>query len=74
MILPSLKVFAWILVSFAIPIVRGASLSTVVGQRPGDSYDKRLRTSIFNTVECEILNRDRLKSQAVAKMSISDFL
>ncbi len=40
----------------------------------GDAYDNAMAESFFATLECEVLNRRRFKSQAEAKMAIFDWL
>jgi putative transposase len=50
-----------------------------VGVRPsmgsvGDAYDNAMAESFFATLECELLDRRRFRSQAEAKMAIFDFI
>ncbi len=50
-----------------------------VGVRPsmgsvGDAYDNALCESFFATLECELLDRKRFKTQAEAKMAVFDFI
>ena len=50
-----------------------------VGVRPsmgsvGDAYDNALCESFFATLECELLDRKRFRTQAEAKMAIFDFI
>jgi putative transposase len=50
-----------------------------VGVRPsmgsvGDAYDNAMAESFFATLECELLNRRRFRSQAEAKMAVFDWL
>jgi len=40
----------------------------------GDAYDNALCESFFATLECELLNRRRFRTQAEAKMAIFDFI
>ena len=40
----------------------------------GDAYDNAMAESFFATLEREVLNRRRFKSQAEAKMAIFDWL
>jgi putative transposase len=50
-----------------------------VGVRPsmgsvGDAYDNALCESFFATLECELLERQRFRTQAEAKMAVFDFI
>ena len=50
-----------------------------VGVRPsmgsvGDAYDNAMAESFFATLECELLDRRRFRSQAEAKMAIFDWI
>lgn len=50
-----------------------------VGVRPsmgsvGDAYDNALCESFFATLECELLNRQRFRTKAEARMAIFDFI
>ncbi len=50
-----------------------------VGVRPsmgsvGDAYDNALCESFFATLECELLDRQRFRTQAEAKMAVFDFI
>lgn len=50
-----------------------------VGVRPsmgsvGDAYDNALCESFFATLECELLDQQRFKTQAEAKMAVFDFI
>ena len=40
----------------------------------GDAYDNAMCESFFATLECELLNRRRFKTQAEAKMAIFEFI
>jgi putative transposase len=40
----------------------------------GDAYDNAMAESFFATLEREVLNRRRFKTQAEAKMAIFDWL
>jgi len=40
----------------------------------GDAYDNAMAESFFATLEREVLNRRRFKSQSEAKMAIFDWL
>ena len=40
----------------------------------GDAYDNAMCESFFATVECELLDRRRFKSQAEAEMAVFDFI
>jgi putative transposase len=40
----------------------------------GDAYDNAMAESFFATLECELLDRRRFRSQAEAKMAIFDFI
>jgi putative transposase len=40
----------------------------------GDCYDNALCESFFATLECELLDRHRFKSQAEARMAIFEIL
>lgn len=50
-----------------------------VGVRPsmgsvGDAYDNAMAESFFATLECELLDRRRFRSQAEAKMAVFDWI
>jgi len=50
-----------------------------IGVRPsmgsvGDAYDNALCESFFATLECELLNRQRFRTKAEARMAIFDFI
>jgi putative transposase len=50
-----------------------------VGVRPsmgsvGDAYDNAMAESFFATLECELLDRRRFKTQAEAKMAVFDWI
>jgi putative transposase len=50
-----------------------------VGVRPsmgsvGDCYDNAMAESFFATLECELLDRRRFRSQAEARMAIFDWI
>ena len=40
----------------------------------GDAYDNALCESFFATLECELLDRQRFRNQAEAKMAVFDFI
>ncbi len=40
----------------------------------GDAYDNAMCESFFATLECELIERKRLRSQAEAKMAVFDFI
>lgn len=40
----------------------------------GDAYDNALCESFFATLECELLDRERVRNQAEAKMAVFDFI
>jgi putative transposase len=40
----------------------------------GDAYDNALCESFFATLECELLERERFRNQAEAKMAVFDFI
>ena len=40
----------------------------------GDCFDNALCESFFATLECELLDRRRFRTQAEAKMAIFDFI
>ena len=40
----------------------------------GDAYDNAMCESFFATLECELLDRRRFKSQAEAEMAVFDFI
>jgi putative transposase len=40
----------------------------------GDAYDNAMCESFFATLECELLERERFRNQAEAKMKIFDFI
>lgn len=40
----------------------------------GDAYDNALRESFFATLECELLDQERFRNQAEAKMRVFDFI
>lgn len=40
----------------------------------GDAYDNALCESFFATLECELLDRPRFRTQAEAKMAVFDFI
>ena len=59
--------------------VRFGERCKLMGVRPsmgtvGDAYDNAMAESFFATLEREVLNRRRFKSQAEAKMAIFDWL
>ena len=40
----------------------------------GDCYDNALCESFFATLECELLDRRRFRTQAEARMAVFDFI
>jgi len=40
----------------------------------GDAYDNAMAKSFFATLECELLDRRRFRSQAEARMAVFDFI
>ena len=51
----------------------------LMGVRPsmgsvGDAYDNAMCESFFATLECELLDRDRFRTQADARLAIFDFI
>ncbi len=40
----------------------------------GDAYDNALCESFFATLECELLNRRRFRSQVEARMAVFEFI
>ena len=40
----------------------------------GDAYDNAMAESFFATLECELLDRRRFKTQAEARMAVFDFI
>jgi putative transposase len=40
----------------------------------GDAYDNALCESFFATLECELLDRTRFRTQAEARMAVFDFI
>jgi putative transposase len=40
----------------------------------GDAYDNALCESFFATLECELLARQRFATQAVARLTVFDFI
>ena len=40
----------------------------------GDAYDNALCESFFATLECELLDRDRFRTQANARLALFDFI
>jgi putative transposase len=40
----------------------------------GDAYDNAMCESFFATLECELLDRDRFRTQADARLAIFDFI
>src|SRR5438132_11025663 len=40
----------------------------------GDAYDNAMCESFFATLECELLDRDRLRTPADARLAIFDFI
>lgn len=40
----------------------------------GDAYDNAMCESFFATLECELLDRRRFKTQADARMAVFDFI
>ncbi|MBR0673325.1 transposase [Roseomonas soli] len=40
----------------------------------GDAYDNALAEAFFATLECELLNRRRFRSQVEARMAVSHFI
>ena len=40
----------------------------------GDAYDNAMCESFFATLECELLNRRRFRSQAEARMAVFEFI
>ena len=50
-----------------------------MGVRPsmgsvGDAYDNALCESFFSTLECELLDRSRLKTQVEARLAVFEFI
>jgi putative transposase len=50
-----------------------------VGVRPsmgsvGDAYDNAMAESFFATLECELLDRRRFRTQAEAKLAVFDWI
>src|SRR5574342_53846 len=50
-----------------------------MGVRPsmgsvGDAYDNAMCESFFATLECELLDRHRFKTQAEARLAVFDFI
>jgi putative transposase len=40
----------------------------------GDAYDNAMAESFFATLECELLDRRRFRSQAEAKLAVFDWI
>jgi hypothetical protein len=40
----------------------------------GDAYDNAMCESFFATLECELLDRDRFRTQAAARLALFDFI
>jgi putative transposase len=40
----------------------------------GDAYDNAMCESFFATLECAVLDRDRFRTQADARLAIFDFI
>ena len=40
----------------------------------GDAYDNALCESVFATLECELLDRQRFRSEVEARLAIFDFI
>ena len=40
----------------------------------GDAYDNAMCESFFATLECELLDKNRFRNQAEAKMAVFDFI
>ena len=40
----------------------------------GDAYDNALCESFFGTLECELLNRRRFRSQLEARLAVFDYI
>ena len=40
----------------------------------GDAYDNPMCESLFATLKCELLDRQRFPTQAAAKMGVFDFI
>ena len=40
----------------------------------GDAYDNAMAESFFATLECELLDQRRFKSQAEARMAVFEFI
>lgn len=40
----------------------------------GDAYDNAMAESFFATLECELIDRRRFKTQAEARMAIFEFI
>jgi len=40
----------------------------------GDAYDNAMCESFFATLECELLDRERFRTQADARLAIFDFI
>jgi putative transposase len=40
----------------------------------GDAYDNALAESFFATLECELLDRRRFKTQAEARMAVFEYI
>ena len=40
----------------------------------GDAYDNALCESFFATLECELLDRQRFASQAIARLAVFDYI
>ncbi len=52
---------------------RGAGVRPSMGS-VGDAYDNALCESFFATLECELLDRRRFRSQAEARMAVFSFI
>src|SRR5262245_35015255 len=52
---------------------REAGVQPSVGS-VGDAYDNALCESFFATLECELLDRHRFATQAVARLAVFDYL
>ena len=43
-------------------------------KREGDAYDNAMCESFFATLECELLDRERFRTQADARLALFDFI
>src|ERR1700675_124657 len=62
-----------------IPPSSSASVAAEAGVRPsmgsvGDAYDNAMAESFFATLECELLDRRRFKTQAEARIAVFEFI